>query len=77
MSSRVRQLMLTVLLEKFQLFMEKVMKRSGLVWGSNNLLGARQNQNEEKNNKYGSMLKDKATELLVQDSRRLVEVQNY
>ena len=49
-------------LEKFQLFMEKVMKRSGLVWGSNNLLGARQNQNEEKNNKYGSMLKDKATE---------------
>ena len=49
-------------LERFQLFMERVMKYSGLTWGSNNLLGARQNQNEEKNNKYGSMLKDKATE---------------
>jgi hypothetical protein len=42
--------------------MGKVMKRSGLVWGSNNLLGVREDQDEEKNNKYGSMLKDKATE---------------
>lgn len=49
-------------LNQFQIFMEKVMKYSWLIRGKNNLQWAREDQAEEKNNKYSLLLKNKARE---------------
>ncbi len=46
-------------LEKFQIFMEKIMKRSWLERGQNNLFGAKLNL-EQSDNKYINLLKDNA-----------------